>query len=208
MNENVFRILGIAGSLRSKSYNRALLRAARELSPEGVEIDIFDLDDMPLYDQDVEDSNEPEIVQEFKEKIRSADALLIATPEYNYSIPGVLKNALDWASRPGNASVLRHKPIAIMGATTGNFGTTRSQLALRQVFVFTRSYVMVEPELLMFKAAERFDENGNLIDQQSREMVRELVEELVRWTFRLYPDLEYRKSRLGGEKESIKLHQN
>jgi chromate reductase len=208
MNEKTFRILGIAGSLRSESYNRKLLRAARELSPEGVEIEIFDLDDIPPYDQDVEENNEPEIVKEFKDRIRSADALLIATPEYNYSIPGVLKNALDWASRPANASVLRHKPIGIMGASTGNFGTARSQLALRQMFVFTRSYVMVEPELLMFKAAERFDADGNLIDQQSLEMVREVVEELVRWTFRLFPDLEYRRVHLGGERSSIKLHQN
>jgi chromate reductase len=208
MSESAFRILGIAGSLRAKSYNRALLRAARELSPEGIEIEIFDLDDIPPYNQDIEEINDPEIVREFKEKIRSADALLIATPEYNYSIPGVLKNALDWASRPPGASVLRHKPIGIMGATTGNFGTARSQLALRQMFVFTRSYVMVEPELLMFKASERFDENGNLIDQQSRQMVREIVEELVRWTFRLFPDLEYRRYRPGGERDSIKLHQN
>lgn len=181
MNKNTFRVLGIPGSLRAKSYNRALLEAAREVAPQGVEIEILDLASVPLYDGDVEAEGDPEAVRDLKERIRNADALLIATPEYNASIPGVLKNAIDWASRPPQ-SALRHKPIAIMGAAPGNFGTIRAQTALRQILAHTDSYVLHKPEVLVFKAGEKFDADGVLQDEDTREWVRTLVEALVDWT--------------------------
>jgi chromate reductase len=182
---DVLRILGIPGSLRRHSYNHGLLAAAQELAPAGVGIEIFDITPIPFYNSDVEEWGDPEPVRQFKARIRAADALLIATPEYNYSIPGVLKNAIDWASRPATSSVLYHKPIALMGASTGNGGTVRAQLALRQVFTFTKSHVLIEPELLVNRARERFDAEGNLTDEETRQHVRSLVEALVNWTCHL-----------------------
>lgn len=187
MGNDHFRILGIPGSLRRASYNRGLLRAARELAPRDVEIELMDLADIPLFNADVEASGDPEPVREFKERIRSANALLIATPEYNYSIPGVLKNAIDWASRPPADSVLRHKPIALMGASTGRFGTARAQLALRQVFVFTDSFLLVKPELMVSGAAQLFDAEGNLRDEETRRRIRGLIEALMDWAARVEP---------------------
>lgn len=185
MGESTFHILGIPGSLRRQSYNLGLLRAARELAPEGVEIEIYDLAQIPLYNGDIEAAGDPDPVRDLKDRIRAANALLIATPEYNYSIPGVLKNAIDWASRPPTMSPLRYKPIAIMGASPGNFGTVRAQLALRQVFFFTESYVLLKPEVLVFGARDRFDAAGNLTDETTRGLVRSLVEALVDWSRRV-----------------------
>jgi chromate reductase, NAD(P)H dehydrogenase (quinone) len=181
MTDKQIRILGFAGSLRRASYNRGLLRAAREDAPDGVDIGEFDLSTIPLFNEDVEARGDPPPVRELKEHIRAADALLIATPEYNYSIPGVLKNAIDWASRPPRDSPLLHKPIALMGASPGGFGTVRSQLALRQVFVFTKSYVLLEPEVHVSAAGDKFDAEGNLIDAETRRNVRALVMALVEW---------------------------
>lgn len=180
-----FRILGICGSLRRASYNHGLLRAAQALAPEGVTVEIATLHDIPLYNADVDAAGAPTAVQAFKARIRAADALLIATPEYNYSIPGVLKNAIDWASRPPAETPLRHKPIALIGASSGQFGTVRAQLALRQVFVFTESYVMPKPELLVPAAAGKFDTDGNLLDEEVRERLRGVLGELVLWARRL-----------------------
>ncbi|MCL5256324.1 MAG: NAD(P)H-dependent oxidoreductase [Chloroflexi bacterium] len=185
MNGQGFRILGIAGSLRAHSYNRGLLRAAAELAPDDARIETFDLAPIPPYNADVEAQGDPEPVRELKSKIHAADALLIATPEYNYSIPGVLKNAIDWASRPPEGAVLRHKPVAMMGASTGNFGTARAQLALRQAFQFTKSFAMLEPEVYVFRARERFDAEGNLTDEDTRDRVRALLEALIIWTNKL-----------------------
>ena len=182
MNPSTLHILGFAGSLRQKSYNRGLLRAAQKLAPKGIEIEIFDLAPIPMYNEDVLEKGAPEPVKQFKDLIKAADALLIATPEYNYNIPGVLKNAIDWASRPPTDRVFYHKPIAIMGASTGQFGTVRSQLALRQVFVFTESYVLPKPEVLVFRAAERFDAQSNLTDEDTQEHVRGLITALIEWT--------------------------
>ncbi len=180
------KILGIPGSLRRASMNRGLLRAAQETVPEGVTIEIYDLDDIPLYNADVEAAGLPPAVHDFKERIRAADALLFATPEYNFSFTGVLKNAIDWASRPtpppGNA--LRHKPAAMMGAGGGG-GTHRAQLALRQVFVNTETYIMGRPELVVQNARTLFDEHGELLDDGVRERVGLVVEALVAWTHRL-----------------------
>ena len=180
------KVLGIAGSLREGSYNRALLRAARDLAPEGLEIRIFErLADIPLYNEDVRAHGDPEPVVALKEAIRRADALLWATPEYNYSIPGVLKNAIDWASRPPKDSPLNGKPVAIMGATTGLWGTVRSQMHLRQVCVFTNMHPLNKPQVLVARAASKFDDDGHLTDETTRRFVRELLVALVEWTMRL-----------------------
>ncbi len=127
MDEKI-KVLGFAGSLRKGSYNRALLRVAKGLVPEGMELEIFELDDIPLYNGDVEEQGFPEPVQEFQNKIREVDALLVVTPEYNYSIPGVLKNAIDWASRPPTNCAIVGKPVAVTGASTGRFGTVMDSL--------------------------------------------------------------------------------
>jgi chromate reductase, NAD(P)H dehydrogenase (quinone) len=177
-------VLGFAGSLREKSYNRALLRAAEEGLPEGMKLEIFDLSNIPFYNADVEAVGFPEPVQRFRERIAAADALLIATPEYNWSAPGVLKNAIDWASRPPNVP-LSGKPAALMGASTGFYGTTRAQLHLRQILVYTNTPVLPQPQVLIARAEEKFDENGRLIDEASRELVRTLLEGLADWARRL-----------------------
>ncbi len=180
------RVLGIAGSLRQGSYNQALLRAALELAPEGMEIRIFEgLDRIPPYNEDVRARGEPESVVALKEAIRQADALLIATPEYNGSVPGVLKNALDWASRPPDASPLDGKPVAIMGASTGNFGTLRAQMHLRQICQITNMRPLNRPEVLVARAAEKFDPQGHLTDETARYLLRLLLEALMDWTLRL-----------------------
>ena len=179
------RACGIAGSLRSGSYNRALLRAAVTLVPDGLEIVVFDrLAEIPPYNADVEAAGDPEPVAALKAAIRGADALLVVTPEYNYGVPGVLKNAIDWASRPPNGSVLAGKPTAIMGATPGKGGTARAQLALRASFVFTQTPVLPGPEVLVAAAHERFAPDGTLKDETIRKFVRGLLERLVVWTER------------------------
>ncbi len=185
MGDGPFSILGIAGSLRQLSFNSGLLRAAQELTPDGVKIEVFDLAPIPPYNQDVEAQGDPESVRQLKRAIAGADALLIATPEHNYSIPGVLKNAIDWASRPPERAVLAHKPVAIMGASTGRFGTARAQLVLRQVLFATHCYVLTEPEVYVGRAPNGFDASSNLIDEPTRQRVRALVEALVDWTRRL-----------------------
>ncbi len=169
------RLLGIAGSLRSASYNRSLLEAARELAPEGVEIETFDLDDIPMFNQDVEAEGDPEPVAALKAAIREADALLVVTPEYNYGLPGVLKNALDWASRPPLGSPLSRKPVAVMGASPGVRGTARAQEQLEQTLSFPRATVVPDGQLRVGEAYEKFDEEGKLVDEATREQVRELL---------------------------------
>jgi chromate reductase len=173
------RLLGIAGSLRQGSYNRALLRAARKLAPAGVEIAQFDLRDLPPYDGDVEAAGDPEPVSAFKDAIRASDALLIATPEYNRGVPGVLKNAIDWASRPPFASPLAGKPVAIMGASTGFGGTARAQQQLRDALEFPRAAVLDEPRVLAPEAFLRFDESGELVDENVRAQVAALLDALL-----------------------------
>lgn len=176
-------LLGFSGSLRQLSWNRALLRAAAELLPNGVTLELFDLARLPFYNQDLDTPETlPAPVAEFKSKIRDADALLIATPEYNHSIPGVLKNAIDWASRPLASTPLAGKPVAIMGAG-GMFGTVRAQLHLRQILVM--ALPLPKPEVLVQRAWEKFDAQGNLIDQPARDAIRAQLEALVAWTNRL-----------------------
>src|SRR5437764_5060692 len=171
-------MLGFAGSLRKNSYNRAGLKIAQQLVPEGAELEIVTLDEIPLYNQDYE-NDEPAPVRSFKEKIHHADSLLVVTPEYNYSIPGVLKNAIDWASRPTGKSVLEGKPAAIMGAG-GRFGTVRAQLHLRQIFLYLHMPVLMQPDVHVFNTWEKFDSDGNLTDEKTREQIKALLEALVR----------------------------
>src|SRR5437660_7756540 len=182
------RILGIAGSLRRGSYNRAALRAATELVPEGAILETFELDDIPVFNQD-EEQNPPAKVTEFKSRIREADAILFVTPEYNYSVPGVLKNAIDWASRPYGDSAWDGKPAAIMGASGGPIATARAQYHLRQILVFLNMPALAQPEVLIGDAQEKFDPNGNLIHDPTREGIRRMLEALVQWTLLLRREL-------------------
>jgi len=177
-------ILGIAGSLRRQSYNRSALRAAKQLAPEGVTIDIFELEGIPAFNEDQE-TNPPAQVVDLKKRIRAEDALLFVTPEYNYSVPGVLKNAIDWASRPYGDSAWSGKPAAIMGASIGNIATARAQYHLRQICVFLNVFPLNQPEVMIGNASQRFDAEGNLTDESTREHIRKLLQSLVQWTERL-----------------------
>ena len=178
-------VLGIAGSLRKESYNRALLRAAQELAPEGATIETFDeLDQIPLFNQDHEQKPAPKVT-ELKQRIRNADAILIVTPEYNYSVPGVLKNTIDAASRPYGDSAWTGKPVAIMGASVGTLGAARAQYHLRQMFVFLNMYPVNQPEVMVANAMKSFDQNGKLTDENTKKLVRQLLQELVNWTRKL-----------------------
>lgn len=186
MNDETFRILAFSGSLRKASFNTGLLRAAEQVTPDDVTIDIHDLADIPLYDADVEAAGVPEGVLTLASKIRAADAVLIATPEYNYGVPGVLKNALDWISRPAVHNPLRRKPVAIMGASGGNWGTARAQLQLRQTLASgIEAYTLIKPEVMVPRASTVFDDQGNLEDDDVRERIRALVEALVDWSRKL-----------------------
>jgi chromate reductase len=184
-NVDEIRVLGFAGSLRRASYNRGLIRAAVESAPSGIIVEGFDLEGIPLYNQDVEDAGEPAPVVALKAAMARADALLVATPEYNHGVPGVLKNAIDWASRPRATSPLKDKPVAIMGASPGRGSTARAQAQLREAFVFTGACVMPLPELMVAAAAEHFDGDGNLIDAAVRSRLVELIEALRVWTVRI-----------------------
>ena len=176
------RVAGIPGSLREGSLNKALLRAAVELAPAAMEIEIYTgLGDIPPYNEDVFTKGDPEPVAVMKAAISQADAILISTPEYNYGVPGVLKNAIDWASRPAGKSVLNRKPAAIMGCSPGLGGTIRAQHALRQTFVFTETYVMLQPEIKIPSAAPLFDPSGRLTDENTRQHLKKFLEAFVVW---------------------------
>jgi chromate reductase, NAD(P)H dehydrogenase (quinone) len=179
-----FTILGIAGSLRKHSWNRAVLRAAQQLVPDGVEMHIFELDGLPLFNQD-DEQHPPVRVTELKAAIRAANAILIATPEYNYSVPAVLKNAIDWASRPYGDSAWSGKPVAILGASPGTLGTVRAQMALRQMSVFLDMHPLNQPEVMITNAHEKFDAQGNLTNEKTRELVRKQLARLVEWSRQL-----------------------
>jgi chromate reductase len=183
MDEQI-TVLGFAGSLRKGSYNKAILRAALELAPESVKLEIFDLEGIPPYNQDL-DNDMPEKVKEFKRKIKAADAILIATPEYNYSIPGVLKNAIDWASRPYGDNSFEGKPVAIMSASPGMLGGSRAQYHLRQTFIFLDMYPVNRPEVMVPQAQDKIDANGKVTDEKTRQKIKELLESLAAWTIRL-----------------------
>jgi chromate reductase len=172
------KILGIAGSLRVGSYNRAALRAAVKLAPPGASIELFEIDGIPPYNQD-EERKPPQKVVDLKARIRNADGILLATPEYNYSIPGVLKNAIDWASRPYGDNAWDAKPVALMSASVGVFGGVRAQYHLRQCFVFLNMDALLQPEVAIGLAQQKFDEQGNLTDGVARQLIGMLLEKLV-----------------------------
>lgn len=172
------KILGIAGSIRKESFNRSLLREAQKQVPENAEMEIFELDaDIPGFNQD-DEQNPPQIIADFKKKIKEADAILFVTPEYNYSVPGILKNAIDWASRPYGQNAFDGKAAAIMGASIGNIATARAQYHLRQIFVFLNLHAVNQPEV-MVNASESFDDSGNLTNDKTKELMRKQLQALV-----------------------------
>jgi chromate reductase, NAD(P)H dehydrogenase (quinone) len=178
------KILGISGSLREGSYNTAALRAAVELCPDEAEIEIFDIAPIPPFNQDRE-ADPPAVVSEFKDKIKVADAIIFSTPEYNYSIPGVLKNAIDWASRPYGKSAWDDKPAAIMGASPGAIGTARAQYDLRKMMVFLNMHPINRPEVMIGNCADRFGEDGKLTHEATRKFIKQMLENLIAWTRKL-----------------------
>ncbi len=183
MNE-IVSILGFAGSLRRRSYNKALLRAASELLPKDAQLEIFDLEGIPPFNQDLE-KRMPRRAKEFKAKIRAADAILIATPEYNYSVSGVLKNAIDWASRPYGDNSFEDKPVAIMSASTGMFGGARAQYHLRQTLAALNMHPVNRPEVIVVSVSGKISEEGRLEDRRTRKLIKELLKNLISWTQRL-----------------------
>jgi chromate reductase len=178
------KILGIAGSLRNESYNKSALKAAQALAPDGTTVEIFDIAGIPPFNQD-DEHNMPPKVTEFKKRIQAADAILFVTPEYNYSVPGVLKNAIDWASRPYGESAWHGKPVAIMGASVGALGTARAQYHLRQMFVFLNMYAVNQPEVMISNASQKFDNEGNLADDTAATLITQLLTNLRDWTRKL-----------------------
>jgi chromate reductase len=183
MPDNV-NVLGFGYSLRKGSYSRAILNAAAELAPEGMHIEAFDIRDMPNFNQDAEQSM-PDAVRLFKEKAKAADAILISMPEYNYSIPGYLKNAIDWASRPYGDNSFEGKPVALMSSSPGMLGGSRAQYHLRQVLVFLDMHPLNRPEVMISAVHEKLDSDGKLKDEKTRERIAELLVALANWTRRL-----------------------
>lgn len=176
-------LLGIVGSLRKGSFNRALMQSAMGMVPSGAVLEVIDLEGIPPFNQDQAEAP-PQAVKDMKARIRGADAVLFATPEYNYSVPGVLKNAIDWCSRPHRENVWDGKPCAIMGASTGMMGTGRAQYHLRQSCVFLNMYPLNKPEVLVSFAEQKF-RDGELIDESTRDQVQKLLTALVQWTEKL-----------------------
>ena len=175
-----FQLVGISGSLRKGSYNTMLLKAASQLLPLNVSMEIISIEDIPLYNADLDlpsAKQRPQPVEHFRKILTDADGILISSPEYNYSIPGGLKNAIDWASR-GEDSPLLRKPVAVIGATTGLWGTTRMQLAFHNVFLFLDMKPVYKPEVLVAQAEKKFDKTGNLIDEMSKKLLKQKLEAL------------------------------
>jgi chromate reductase, NAD(P)H dehydrogenase (quinone) len=177
-------VIGISGSLRKGSFNTAALRAAQGLAPEGMTIEVAQIGDLPLYNDDVRAAGFPPPAERLRAQIAAADAVLLVTPEYNYSISGVLKNAIDWASRPPNQP-FEAKPVAIMGASPGLFGSARAQYHLRQMLIFLNAMPLNRPEVMIGQAQNKFDADGNLTDEPTREFIRKLLVALRDWTDRL-----------------------
>jgi len=174
------QLVGMSGSLRKGSYNTMLLKAALQLLPADVSMEIISIADIPLYNADLDlpaAKQRPEAVEHFRKMLTDADGILISSPEYNYSIPGGLKNAIDWASR-GEDSPLLHKPIAVVGATTSLWGTARMQVAFHNVFLFLDMKPVYKPEVLVAQAEKKFDKNGNLIDEMAKKLLKQKLEAL------------------------------
>ena len=184
------RVLGIPGSLRKDSFNGGLLRAATEMLPDGMSLEVYEIGALPLYNGDVEATGLPESVQDFQRRVEAADALLFACPEFNYSMAGVLKNAIDWGSRPSPARQVQPfdgKPVAMMGASAGVMGTARAQYHLRQTCVFLNMHPLNKPEVFVPAAQTKFDASGRLTDEAVRTRIRQLLEALLVWTRKLQP---------------------
>ena len=186
MDQKDFRILGLAGSLRQASFHRGIVRAAHEVATEWMSCEGFDLARIPYFNQDIEDQGIPEPVKELREKIHTYDAVLIATPEYDYAIPGVLTAALDWCLRSRhNPTPFRHKPVGIVGASPGGGGTARGQMVLRQILLHPPAYVMPEPQMLIPFSRQKFDpQTGDLVDEETRMRLRRFLTALVEWARR------------------------
>ena len=175
----VFNVVGFAGSLLRGSYNRALLRTAKDLAPPSLQITICELDGIPLYNDDIETAGAPSSVVRLREAVRESDALLIATPEYNHGVPGVLKNTIDWLSRPPRNNALNGKIAAVMGASLGMTGTARGQAQLRQALGATNTYALLQPEVLVAHAHEKFDADGRLTHQETREVLATFLQRFI-----------------------------
>lgn len=174
-------ILAFAGSLRKQSFNKSLLRAAKEIAPEEMNLEIFDLEGIPLFNADLEAEGDPDSVTRFKEAIRGADGILVASPEYNHGMTGVTKNAIDWASRPAKDAPIAGKPVGVLGASPGATGTARSQDQLRQSLKSVKAHCMASPEILLFRAREKFDQEGNLTDDSTRKFLEKYVQAFADW---------------------------
>ena len=183
-----FRVIGISGSGRKGSYNTALLRAAKQVVPRGVILEIVDVSRFPLFNEDLE-SQMPAIVKDFKQKVKEADAVLFLTPEYNYSLSGIMKNAIEWGNRPDGENSWRGKPAAIVSASASLRGGARAQLHLRQILVDLDMYPINQPQLLVARAEEKFDNDLRLTDERTRQTLQELLTALVQWTIRLRANL-------------------
>ena len=180
-----FSVLAFSGSLRKGSFNRMTLEAAKSLAPDGMSIEIFErLGDIPLYNEDIRGDGDPDAVNAVAAAIRNADAVLISTPEYNYSVSGVLKNAIDWLSR-AKPQPFKDKPLAIMGAAMGAHGTARAQYHLRQIFVFLEAHMLSRPEVFIGAAHTKFGEDGSLNDDVAKDLIRQELEALRAWALRL-----------------------
>lgn len=178
-------VFALCGSLRKESFNRKALNAARELAPENISIEIYeDLGEIPPYNEDVRERGYPPVVRDLRRRVAAADAILFVTPEYNYSVPGVLKNAIDWVSRPPDPP-FSGKPCAMMGASISMFGSARAQYHLRQMCVFLDLHPVNGPEVMIATAQDKFDDDGHLNDEKSRQLIRQLLENLASWTRKL-----------------------
>jgi chromate reductase, NAD(P)H dehydrogenase (quinone) len=193
-----FRILGLAASLRRASFHRGILRAAHEVGPNWMSCESFDLARIPYFNQDLEDQGYPEPVEDLREKIRTHHAVLIATPEYDYAVPGVLTAALDWCLRSRyEPTPFRHKAVGMVGASPGGGGTARGQMVLRQILLHPPAYVMPEPQMLIPFSRQKFDEQtGELVDEETRDRLRRFLEALVEWSERVSrPAAAYQRGR-------------
>jgi chromate reductase len=182
--EKTMKILGIAGSLRKGSYNKSVIKAALDMIPSGIDMEIFDLAGLPMFNQDFE-AKLPAEIKVFKSKIKAADAILFSTPEYNYSVPGVLKNAIDCGSRPYGDNSWEGKPCGIMSASISMTGGIRAQYHLRQMMVFLNMFPVNRPEVVIPDAMHKFDEHGKITDQHTKDKIKEMIEAVVEWTKRL-----------------------
>jgi chromate reductase, NAD(P)H dehydrogenase (quinone) len=185
MSERI-KIVGFGGSLRKESYSRALLNAAKQLVPSDVDFEIAEIYDIPLFNQDISDPL-PAAVKKFKDKIKSADAILIATPEYNHSIPGYLKNVIDWGTRPSGDNSFDDKTVAVISSSPGGFGGVRAQLQFKPLFISLNMHPVNKPEVIISAVNDKFDANGILTDQQTKDKIAELLKALVALTRRLEP---------------------